>query len=62
MQPVNQVLNLAPKIGKKILRKKKEHDARLKGKLDNSQPKITQFGVSRRSSSGSSSKSDDKYR
>ena len=51
----------APKTGKKILRKKKEHNARLKGQLDNSQP-ITQFGVSRRLSSRSSSKSDDEYR
>ena len=52
----------APKTGKKILRKKKEHNARLKGQLDNSQPKITKFGVSRRVSSGSSSKSDEEYR
>ena len=52
----------APKTGKKILRKKKEHNARHKVHLDKTQPKITKFGVSRKISSSSSSKSDEEYR
>ena len=49
----------APRKGVKILKKKKEHNARLKNKLDSKQPKITSYGIRTRSGSGTSSKTED---
>ena len=46
----------APKRGKKVL-KKKEHNARMKAKLDITQKKITEFGTLSRTNSRESSTS-----
>ena len=51
----------APRKGK-VLKKKKEHDARMKGKLETNQKKITAFGVTTRSRSGTSGTSEEEIR
>ena len=49
----------APRKGSKILKKKKEHNARMKGKLDHTQKKITEYGIIANKSANESSTSNE---
>lgn len=50
----------APRKGSKVLMKKQEHNARIKGKLDHSKKKITKYGIlSNNNSSGSNNSNDE---
>ena len=49
----------APRKGSKILKKKKEHNARMKGKLDHTQKKITEYGIMANKSANESSTSNE---